>query len=364
MSRQQYTTRDDEEEVIPSAYTTSPSYRSRFGPDDSVPARTIWLYGFCGCIVLTVLVFFGFTFFTWHRGGVDHDHINRVIAELNDDNTQQLDTNNMVSFSALSNEAQSQRIVKLTNRLSLCYADLLRTDTDDGRSAIVSGVDQLSDDKRPFYYMLNAKLTLKFDVDPALFMRDPINYDHTRRYMTVAYLITSGYTRFSTVKLVETGLDTKNRALLRTNEIILCSDNPAIHNARPCGGGSLEGGDGLFIKNTKLLVMSRLVPWRGGGDGGDTETRKSNNTRATQAPATPKSSGDTETNTDDDGQYDIVHTDGAATAYKVADDFTRDLRMYNIVFYRTVHSGNDSQSARYATFKEEQVLVIKPNKCK
>ena len=359
MSRQQYMTREDEEEGINSP--PNASFRSRYGPDDSVPARTLWLYGFCACIVLTILVFFGFTFFTWHRGGVDHDHINRVIAELNEDNTQQLDTNNMISFSALSNEAQSQRIVKLTNRLSLCYADLLRTDTDDGRSVIVNGgVDQLSDDKKPFYYMLSAKLTLKFDIDPALFMRDPSNYDHTRRYMTVAYLITSGYSRFSTVKLVETGLDTKNHALLRTNEIILCSDNPNAHNARPCGGSLDESGnDGLFIKNTKLLAMSRLVQWGGAG------ARKQNNTRSTThgiTTATPKTVGDTTTN-DDDSQYDIVHTDGAATAYKAADDFTRDLRMYNIVFYRTVPSG-EVQSARFTTFKEEQVLTIRPNKCK
>lgn len=350
MSRQQYTGEDPEEGYQPSAYSS----KSKYVPDESIPARKLWLYGFCACIILSLVVVVGIVVFSWYRGGVDHHHVDQMIAELNEDNTMQLDTKNMVSFSALSTEAQSTRLIKNANRLSLCYADLLKSDADDGKSPLYVNVDQLSEDKNPFYYMLDLKLSLTFDVNALLYMREPsLQYETGRRYMTIAYLITSTYTRFSTIKLVETGLDAKNRALIRTNEIILCSDNPALQSTRACTNTLTDEGS-LFIKNTKLLTMSKLVPW-----GIRKNTTSSLPGRVTTSMP-PLSSEDKVAS--ENGQYDIVHTDGRINTYKLADDFTRDLRMYNIIFYRAI-PGN-SEEARYSTFKETPVLTLKPNKCK
>ena len=350
MSNQQYTG-DDEDGFMPSS---SSSRRTKLIPEDSIPARKLWLYGFCACIVLSLMIVVGIVIFSWYRGGVDHHHVDQMIAELNEDNTMQMDTKNMVSFSAISSEAQSSRLIKHNNRLSLCYADLLRSDTDDGKTPLYVNVDQLSDDKNPYYYMLDLKLTLTFDVNALLYMREANQYEMSRRYMTIAYLITSSYTRFSTIKLIETGLDTKNKALIRTNEIILCSDNPNSQNTRACSTTLTEEGS-LFIKNTKLLTMSKLVPWIGAKDKGE----RKNVTQPNRV--VPQPVNDVPITTEN-GQYDIVHTDGTMHTYKLADDFTRDLRMYNIVFYRLAPT--DESSARYTTFKEVPVLTLKPSKCK
>lgn len=351
MSRQQYTGEDAEDGYQPSAYSS----KSKYIPDESISARKLWLYGFCACIILSLIVVVGIVVFSWYRGGVDHHHVDQMIAELNEDNTMQLDTKNMVSFSALSTEAQSTRLIKNSNRLSLCYADLLKSGTDDGKSPLNANVDQLSEDRTPYYYMLDLKLSLTFDVNALLYMREPsLQYEIGRRYMTIAYLVTSTYTRFSTIKLVETGLDTKNKALIRTNEIILCSDNPALQSTRTCTNTLTDEGS-LFVKNTKLLTMSKLVPW---------DIRKNTTLLPGRIATSTPPQGDDNRVTTENGQYDIVHTDGRINTYKLADDFTRDLRMYNIIFYRTVTSSGEESAARYNTFKEVPVLTLKPNKCK
>lgn len=362
MSKQQYTEEDDENVRYSNKQQSSSSYRPKLVPDDSISGRQLWMYGFCGCIILSILLFFGFFVFSWHRGGVDHGHVDQMIAELNDDNTQQIDTKNMVSFSALATpESQSQRLIKNNNRLSLCFADLLRADTEDPtRSTLVINVDQLSEDRNPYYFMLDLKLTLSFDVNAVQYMRNLQQFEMSRRYMTVAYLISSSYSHFSTVKLIETGLDTKNRALIRTNEIILCSDNPANQNVRGCGSQSESGV--LFVKNTKLLTMSRMVPWQPQGSARKNTTRESNG--RTSIPVAPKTDDNDDGNSVENGQYDIMHTDENINAYKVSEDFTKDVRMYNIVFYRQAPSTGDEASQRYSSFREVPVLAIKPSKCK
>lgn len=356
MSQQRY--EDDDDDDDNNNRRQSKSSRSKLVPDDSISGRQLWLYGFCGCIIISCVLFFGMVAFSWHRGGVASDHINQVIMELNEDNTQQLDTKNMVSFSALSTRSVSERLIGSNNKLSLCYGDLLKSDTDDGKGDLIDDVDQLSQDKKPFYFILDLKLTMAFDVNPILYMRQQISeYETTRRYMTVAYLISSSYAHFSTIKLVETGLDTRSKALILTKEVILCSDNPSAQGVRSCVAGGFRDTnerEGLFIKNTVLLTMSKLVPWGG----------RKNNTANKQATTTPTSTSrdNSETAaTTDNGQYDIVTSESNINNYKVADDYTKDVRFYNIVFYRSVPSDD---SSRYNTFKEVPVLTIKPNKCK
>ncbi len=355
MSQQQFN--DDNDDTDTYRGNKSISNRNKIMPEESGTGRK-WYYGFCGCFLLTIVILFGIFAYSYHRGGVDHSHIDQILAELNDDNTLQLDTKNMVSFSALATRSISDRLIGNKNRISLCYSDLLKSDTDDGKGSLVDNVDQLTVDKKPFYFILRSKLTMEFDVNAMLYMRDVTQYEHTRRYMTVSYLITSSYSHFSTVKLIETGLDTKNKALIQTNEVILCSDNPNLQGTRTCTSNGIqeEGNDGLFIKNTKLLTMSKLVPWGGA-------TRK-NNSRPDKPVSIPLSTPNSDSSVArENEQYDIATSDNNINNYKVAEDDTKDVRFYNIIFYRLAPSVS-SESSRYNTFKEEPVLVIRQNKCK
>lgn len=351
MSQQRFINDDDSYAPQTSYYNNSRPVKIISEEPSGYTTRHFILYGICGCLAVTFIVLVSILFFNSYRGGIDHHKVDQMIAELNEDNTMQLNTRNMVSFSTLSTSLYSGEQLIKKNRLSLCYADLMKADTDDGKGVLTMNADQLSEDKNPFFYMLDIKLTLTFNVDPMLYMRDLQQIDIDRHYMTVAYLISSNYAHFSTIKLVETGLDTRNKALIRTNEVILCSDNPNNQYARSCTANN-GGEESIFIKNTKLLAMSKLVPW----SGSNTQKRK-NTTRTTEPTLKPSGSATT-----DNGQYDITHTDSNINSYKVSDDFTRDLRMYNLVFYRLLPQ--TESNTRFATLKEEPVLSIKPSKCK
>lgn len=353
--RQQYIPNDPYEEPYP-----RPSHHREkvVVAEETYTSRTVWLYGCCVFWFVLIVSLFIVMIVYYNNTNNFHYHMDQIISEMNEENSFQTDLKNMVSFSSMAVTALSQRFLK-HNHLSLCYADLLRSESDT-KSPLVPVIDQLSEDKNPYYYVLDMKLTMEFDVDTKPYLALGQSLSPSQRYMTIAYLVTSTYTRFSTIKLIESGLDNKNKALVRTKEIILCSNNPSL-GAKACSGLNDDkyGSTGLFVKNTKLVVMSKLGSWP-----------VSNNTRpGAPLPANGRDGKNTPPPKQYEGdyveQYDIVHTDNKINEYKIEEDFTKDVRLYNVVFYQLT-SPVTSESARYtqSDYKETLVLALKPNKCK
>ena len=335
----------------------------------------IALWVFCCCIVVGTIIFFIVAIVYFNREDNFQHHMNTVIDELINQNTQQTDSKNMVSFSALAVRALNKaRTLIGGTRKAICYTELLSAYSPPGNGQQQQGpppltvvADQLStkDENNTRQYALDFKITMEFDVDASNYVLNSQHLDQSQRYMTLSYLITSTYTRFSTIKLVESGLDTRQQRLIRTKEIILCSNNPLM-NAKPCVATNVgEALASLFIKNTKLATMSKLVPWidraarfAPSGDGGGGKPR------STQAPVARShgGSGDSDERAYASEQYDIVLGDSTINNYKAEEDYTRDVRFYNVEFYAPVTPADGN--ARFQSFQERIVLTVRPNKCK
>lgn len=326
------------------------------------------LWAFCCVIVVGAIIFVVVAIVYFNREDNFQHHMNGVIDELINQNTQQTDSKNMVSFSALAVRALNKaRTLLGGTRMAICYTELLSayipppgSNHQQGPPPLTVVADQLStkDEDNTRQYALDFKITMEFDVDASNYVLNSQHLDQSQRYMTLSYLITSTYTRFSTIKLVESGLDTYQQRLIRTKEIILCSNNPLM-TAKPCVATNV--GDALtsiFIKNTKLATMSKLVPWvdrsaRNASGGGKP--------RPTQAPVA-RSHGDDTERTYASEQYDIVQGDSTINNYKAEEDYTRDVRFYNVEFYAPVTPAEGT--ARFQSFQERIVLAVRPNKCK
>ena len=269
----------EEDTIVEDAYRPPRHHRHELKEkvivEEKYSSSQVWLWGFCCVIVIFFVVLFIVSIFYWGRVDNFRNHMNQFVSEVTEQNSIQSDTKNMISFSALAATAltQSQHIIK-TNKLGLCYTDILKSDTDDPKSSTslstVSVNEEISYDKSAYYFALDFKMSLEFDVDVSSYVLKSKTLDRTQRYMTLSYLITSSYTRFSTIKLIETGLDIKTKTLMRTKEVILCSNNPSFESI-PCSSfddsntnNIAPNRNSIFIKNTKLIVMSKLVPWLGG----------------------------------------------------------------------------------------------------
>ena len=336
------------------------------------------LYGSC-CflIVLFLILFFVSASYWWREDNFQH-HMNKIVTDLIEQNSLQTDTKNMVSFSALAYNALKKvtgNSLFKANRMGLCYTDMVATKmapaTPTGVIPVLTTVvDQWQSENDMYYYALDFKITLEFDVDTSNYVLNAQHLDQTLRYMTLSYLITSSYTRFSTIKLIESGLDTHTQSLMRTKEVVLCSNNP-IFNARPCasiGNGGVSHATSIFIKNTKLVTMSKLVPWVERKNTTTTTTTTTTGTTKPGKTAPPTLAND---NAHGNGrelataeQYDIVQGDNTINNYRSEEDFTRDVRFYNVEFYAAIVPTANKDSRFSAYYTEQIVLTVKPNKCK
>lgn len=365
---------DDNDDGIP--MTPEPYYHKNkkdkiIASEEKYSASQMWLYGCCCVVIIVLAIFAVVSVVYWSR--IDHFHWTTVqaITDLVEQNAIQSDTKNMISFSSLAANAkkQSGHSIK-NNKLGLCYTDIIKTDTDNPKAMLIPVTDQLeitgqTDNKDAFYYALDFRMTMEFDIDTSSYIINSQRLDSTQRYMTLSYLITSSYSRFSTIKLIETGLDTKTKTLIRTKEVILCSSNPSL-NSKPCSSSSLvnDNSNSIFIKHSKLVVMSKLVPWLGGNYNDRNNTKLTNNTdkNTTITTTPPSTSRDDNTNNE---EYDMIRGENTINTYNVEEDFTRDIRIYNVIFYKSIPSEDTStQNGRFNAFKEIVALSIKPNKCK
>lgn len=349
----------------------------RMGTEKVWTVRSVCLYGTCCIILIALLVSFGITVAYWTTEGKFRHDVYETINDITEKNSFLSDSKNMISLSSfenLWNGLTSQNLIK-QRHLTLCTTELLKADSEAPSAALVIASDprdQIMYDQNAFFYALDFKISLEFGVDLGTYVMNAKHLDSSKTYMTLSYLITSSYLKFSTVKLIENALDTRGKALIKTREIILCSNNPSL-DARPCSGGGANPNT-MFVKNTKLLPMARK-PSIILENPDNTATNKS---RVSLAPPqdrrgkTLPPAGTVAEEEEDDDSYDILYgeKDELINRYKVEDDFTRDIRIYNVLFYKSIDEtpsstpDNDNTYHRNKQFKESLAFVVKPTKCK
>ena len=347
---------DDYENTTPSKRKSMGKRDELIASEETVPRSSIWFYGLgiILCIGLVIILLIAVSV-QWGQWGTYRNYMQNAISEITGENTYRTDTRNMISLSALASSA-SNAVTSIFKRKAFCYTDILRGDTDDGRGTLTPVIDQLTNEKDPFYYAFNYQMTMEFDVDVNSYVQHGGTLEKDAKYMIIAYHITSSYTHISTIKLIERALIVGGKTLRDTNEIYLCSDVPAI-GARSCTeGGVMAGEDArLFVKHSLLVPITKIEKLPGPDDDDDDNSRNSsNNARATRAPTTRSA------NHGNVRQYDITHKDPSMTRYKAEEDFTKDIRLYNVIVY---HAPRPEKGDRYGNLKETVAFSFKVNKC-
>lgn len=336
--------------------------------------RSVCTYATCCIIVVALLVTFGAAFVYWTTEGKFRQNVYQAINDISEKNSFLSDSKNMISLSSfenLWNGISSQNLIK-QRHLTLCTTELLKADSEKPNASLNIASDprdQILYDQDAFFYALDFKLSFEFGVDLTTYVLNAQHLDATKTYMTLSYLITSSYLRFSTVKLIENALDARGRTLIKTRDIILCSNNPSL-DARPCS--STASPNTMFVKNTKLLPMARKPSIALDHPSNSTTGSTPQNHRAGKTVAPTTRDGERPAVAEEDDSYDILHGENeeVINRYKVEDDFTRDIRIYNVLFYKTVDpvttttNDNDGTFHRTKQFKESLVLIVKPSKCK
>lgn len=400
----------------------------------------LWCWGAVCIIVIAFIVLWIVSIVFWNNTSHITSHVNSMIEEMNNKNKELVDSNNLFSFSSLPRSHLSPDDPRLnygggTNqkRLTLCHTDIIiqkenttylksskssssRDNSDIYDEYIIEeDIDDNHHHNHNDYYALDVKMTIDFDIDSTQYFfnkNDNKDIKQVKRYMMVSYALTSSFTKFSTIKLVEDGLDLINKRLIRTNEIILCSNNPYL-DYKPCHSDDEGNNENtMFVKNTAIATMSRLMSTKEGiryynkllkqlhkkenhhnknvnktdddNDNSEKEQEQEENKQQPQQDNTNKEiqHDDNENNEEEDEedgeydysksrytQYDIQHTtDVNINKYKSIEDFTKDIRIYNLVFYRILQPHdkniNDTNDKNQRIYKENTVLMIRPNKCK
>jgi hypothetical protein len=247
-----------------------------------------WSIGLCICICAGLLLVF---FFCWIAFAVQTTNHGHDIHHLAVEQQKMLHEKEITEMSDLGNIIYN---TVSKNRLSLCYTGFYFTLTDDD-NATLTELEPASTttttitkkarrkDKDPFYYLIDARLIFHFNVDLEKLIKDGDRLNHlkslNRPFMSIQSDITSNYHQFSTIKLVEMGLDAHSRLLKPLHTpIILCSQNPYIKKI-PCYS-TIVKSPLLSLKYTMVTEMSYSISSSSqssidgqetGGGGGDAD---------------------------------------------------------------------------------------------
>lgn len=259
--------------------------------------------------------------------------------------------------------------------LSLCHRNVYFTETanqSDPLVALSESIEEMMNEtmKEFYYYPLSVRLRMEFNVDPSEYGAVPkLRMRTNRKYMTLAYNITTKYEHFSTIKLQELEFAADERSIQPARTFTLCSNNVAL-NIRRC--------DGLVNRHNKLLLSDILItpllpsgsasrPSPTGGQGGVKKTFA-----PTSAP-TRIIVADKEMEDDDDyytSEFSLINNNDALERDASQADEIDGIRVYNFVFYKEDKLTESQQkretektTARVKPFKESIALIIEPNKC-
>jgi hypothetical protein len=339
-----------------------------------------------GCValfVISLLIFSGLVISNFHHSNKhEHEihHLSTQQQQLVQHDLSQLNAQGNI-YSVLSSKAQ--------NHLTLCYTNVYYT-SKDFKNESLQEVDNYSDhihdesdvdyskkmrktsDK--YYYMLDARIMIEFNVDLGTLIENEELLHRLRAlrkpFMSIQSDITSNYHHFSTIKLVEMGLDAQTRLLKRTHEpVILCSQNPYKHDTRPCYNKQ-QNSPLLSVKYTKVTTMSHLSASVHGSslamDASKDETQDLLNEKEQESTKTSNTilanNKNNETTT-----YDLLYSQfkSGNDIYHVK-NFIEGIRIYNILLYKqatTTIERVDSVDEEELVFNEIVTLSIKPNKC-
>jgi hypothetical protein len=320
----------------------------------------LWLWGFCCCIVVFLVIVGIVSLFYWNS--FDHFHqwaVDKVnalsVAQAESAVNHPAGYGNVVSLSALKPGVSSR-----VKPFVLSALRLFQTSGDNPSSAPLLPLDnELVADEAQAHYSVFVEVTLAYDVDVSRLALNAQRLDQSQRYMRIAYVISSTYADFSTVKLIETTLNRESNSLQRTKEIVLCSNN-VLYDSQAC---SLKAATSLFVKNTGLMIMSHRQQDEEQEDEQEvpeTPTRKPpTRTNTTGGPARPPARPGAPTGGGAMKSDQLYFVEGGSQSQRplaLEEDFTRDISFYSVVFYRPTTGGNGGRKPMVET----AVLTVRP----
>lgn len=354
-------------------------------------SNTLWWVTCIGCFVVMAIVIMAIGFAYWYRVDVNTATISnlahkqqQLIQSSNKDISQWNDLRNIYSQESSSS----------SNRLSLCYSNIYYTKYDRQNASLeeienyydhvgIPGGSVVSkrrmEDKKIvrttndyYYYSLKASLSIEFNVDLEKLIKngnDLARLKATKRpFMSIQSDITSNYHHFSTIKLLELGLDAQTRLLRQTHDpIILCSNNPYLKEV-PCYD---EEAPLLSVKYVKVTAMSHLSSTMNGGGGNDQDDDETHDLvydKEKGHGVTTDDGVDRKKKNDTSLTYEMSlsqHKHGS-DIYKLK-GLIEGLRIYSILFYKedtTKTTGGDQDERKQELlYKELITLSVNPNKC-
>lgn len=303
-----------------------------------------WFIALCFLLLLIIIVVVA-VLVPWNTTTTQStaQKVRTLEDRLAEQHRSDFDTEGLYSLSEAFNSRQ-------LHTLALCHMALYQAPAAGGVPlSVVGDASQHIGEKHGAnqYFVIKAHFNMQFNADAAalgdLVRRVKLDA-YGERYELVHYEMASNYLDFSTVKLVESELDTHKKTLKLKREFIACSNNPAL-SVKRCGNLV----DGLMvINNTRLMVMDNPLY--------DSPSKKAKS-NATAAKATTLPGKPAKVAAVDDEQGVDLMSEAKESLLALKREITH-LRMYHIMFYHAEKQARDSD-----TFQESLVLTIEPNKC-
>ena len=337
-------------------------------------ASKYWIFwGFCLFITLIIVIVLIIGSTNWWK--VDH-HWTETQSEINKLKQQMsAATTHNDKIYLLSDVFQSNMLTPL----SLCYLQLYYTLTDKSNESLrvlKNPSQHILNELEYYYYALDIKINIYFNIDKKNNPFDEIEIDNDDKYMSLDFNIKTSYNKFSTMKLVEIGLDSNNNIIKSKRETIICSNNNIYKSKKRCDLVNSDNNqqNDIQISYTKLLNMFIDEQQK------NSYTRKLNNNknnnknnddddssvRGTPIPSSFRSHPTSVAPTKEEYEIDYnIKKSSSSNIIKNTNNLN-DIRIFTIILYKEDHKQiNNTKVSRLSqhNFKESVLLTIELNKC-
>jgi hypothetical protein len=373
-----------------------------------------WIF-WGGCIFLIIIIFFVVIVSgtNWWKVDRDWNHsrtLEHEVAMLSQKLSYATSINRYNDkIHLLSSVYQSDLLIPL----SLCHLQLYYTLTDPDKSneslRVLNHPAQhtIFKDLDYYYYVLDTKIDLTFNINNS---NNPfqdeieISPENEDRFMSLVFNIKTNYHKFSTIKFVEIGLDSKNYLLKTKRETIVCSNNVIYKSKHRCD--LLNNRKETEISYTKLLNMF-INDEDDENENNDNKGRSSSSSSSHRRKSDNKPHPNNARNNDDDlikntpipshstsyptkeQEYDLDEFDNNNNKKTTTINNNKiikgsnnlnDIRYFTLIFYEehkqngnssgngassssSGHSKNSRISQQQQNFQESILLTIELNKC-
>lgn len=245
--------------------TTHKKKNKKMSTEDMAKLMMTWCaYGCCFLVVVIFLVFaIMVPIYLSRTDRFEHDMDHRMRElQLNNDETASSSAESKESFFSLMSVMTSNK----KKVYPLCYLNVFYSKNGTSKDPLYPLTETIAeilegDMKNYYYYQLNIKLRLTFNVDASSILgggtvktNPRLKFiDVSRKYMTIDYNITSNFGYFSTIKLEELEFNVDEQSIKPITNSILCTNNPNIATtSMRC--------DKLISNNILALHRSELTP--------------------------------------------------------------------------------------------------------